>query len=460
MTRLRLSALVALAAFLAGASLAARQPGQTLDGIWLSDGYGQMAEIAGNEIRLFEVTPVSCLPAVTATRDPAATREAIFLLPGDYRITLVPGATADERRIHAPGAASEIVIRRVPRKPAACAGQTPDTPESNFDVFWTTFSAHHAFLRERGVDWAATRAKYRPRVTAATTPADLFTILSEMIEPLHDAHTSLRAPSLNRTFRGSRPDPAPVSQAEAARAFEIVDTKYVQGRLTPLCNGRVLYGRVGSGQAGYLRILAFGGYAAGDYEANARALGQALDAVVEDLRGLKTLIIDVRQNGGGADRLGVMIASRLTDRRYVAFVKRARNDAANPTRFTAPQTTWVEPAAGARFTGQVIELIGRRSVSAAETFSMALMGRAPRVVRIGEPTQGVFSDVLGRRLPNGWRFGLPNEVFLTEGGRHFEAVGVPPDIAAPVFTREDIRAGRDSALDKALELVLRGDKER
>jgi C-terminal processing protease CtpA/Prc len=288
----------------------------------------------------------------------------------------------------------------------------------------------------------------------------LFTILSEMIEPLHDAHTSLRAPSLMRTFRGGRPDPAAVSQGEAARAFEIVDTKYVQGRLTPFCNGRVLYGRVGSGQAGYLRILGFGGYAAGGYEADARELGRALDAMVEDLRGLKTLIIDVRQNGGGADPLGVMIASRLTDRRYLAFVKRARNDAADPTRFTAPQATWVEPAAGARFTGRVIELIGPRSVSAAETFSMALMGRAPRVVRIGEPTQGVFSDVLGRRLPNGWRFGLPNEVFLTEGGRHFEVVGVPPDIAAPVFTREDIRAGRDSALDKALELVSRGEKAR
>jgi hypothetical protein len=32
------------------------------------------------------------------------------------------------------------------------------------------------------------------------------------------------------------------------------------------------------------------------------------------------------------------------------------------------------------------------------------MGRTPHVVRIGEPTQGVYSDVPGRRLPNGGRF--------------------------------------------------------
>ena len=84
---------------------------------------------------------------------------------------------------------------------------------------------------------------------------------------------------------------------------------------------------------------------------------------------------------------------------------------------------------------------------------MALMGRKPAVIRIGEPTQGVYSDVLGRVLPNGWRFGLPNEVFLTEGGKHFEVVGVPPDIKVPVFPREDLQAGRDGALDKALDIA-------
>jgi len=52
--------------------------------------------------------------------------------------------------------------------------------------------------------------------------------------------------------------------------------------------------------------------------------------------------------------------------------------------------------------------------------------------------------------------GLPTAVFLPEGGWHFEVVGVAPDIAVPVFTREELKAGRDSALDKALELAARG----
>jgi C-terminal processing protease CtpA/Prc len=106
-----------------------------------------------------------------------------------------------------------------------------------------------------------------------------------------------------------------------------------------------------------------------------------------------------------------------------------------------------------RFTGKIILLTGRNSVSAAETFTMALMGRTPAVTRVGENTQGVFSDVLGRRLPNGWRFGLPNEIFLTEAGKTFDGPGIPPDIAVPVFPREDLQQGRDSCLDKALELL-------
>ena len=65
----------------------------------------------------------------------------------------------------------------------------------------------------------------------------------------------------------------------------------------------------------------------------------------------------------------------------------------------------------------------------------------------------MFSDVLVRRLPNGWRFGLPNEIYLTKDGQAFDGAGVPPDIAVPIFPAEDLSNGRDSVLDKALVLL-------
>ena len=82
-----------------------------------------------------------------------------------------------------------------------------------------------------------------------------------------------------------------------------------------------------------------------------------------------------------------------------------------------------------------------------------MLFRSPRITRIGENTQGVFSDVLGRRLPNGWRFGLPNEVFRTPQGTTFDGPGIPPDTAVPVFADEDVAAGKDPAVARALEIL-------
>src|SRR5262249_50925259 len=153
---------------------------------------------------------------------------------------------------------------------------------------------------------------------------------------------------------------------------------------------------------GYLRVDSFMGYVAeGGFDAAARALDKALDEILGDARSLPALIVDVRINHGGDDPLGIQIAGRLTDRPYVAYAKRARNDAEAPQPWTEPQAASVAAGREPRFLGRVVELIGPDTVSAGETFTMALLGRRPPVLRIGEPTQGVYSDILVRSLPNG-----------------------------------------------------------
>jgi C-terminal processing protease CtpA/Prc len=119
---------------------------------------------------------------------------------------------------------------------------------------------------------------------------------------------------------------------------------------------------------------------------------------------------------------------------------------------TERQPSVVSPSTRPGWHGPVVELTSRYSVSAAETFTQALMNRQPTVTRVGQNTQGVFSDVLGRRLPNGWRFGLPNERFVTNG-MSYDGPGIPPTIAVPVFPPSDLANGRDGAIEKALELL-------
>jgi C-terminal processing protease CtpA/Prc len=92
-------------------------------------------------------------------------------------------------------------------------------------------------------------------------------------------------------------------------------------------------------------------------------------------------------------------------------------------------------------------------MSAAETFTQALMGRTPHVTMIGENTQGVFCDPLDRHLPNGWTFSLPNAVYRTTDGYAFDVEGIPPDMTARVFADDDVAARRDPAMALALRVL-------
>jgi C-terminal processing protease CtpA/Prc len=185
-----------------------------------------------------------------------------------------------------------------------------------------------------------------------------------------------------------------------------------------------------------------------------------MDTIFASTAAWRGLVIDVRINDGGDDPLGVLIASRLATTPYTAYAKVARADPHDPTRMTPRQPSIVEPSTRPGWRGAVVELTSRYSISAAETFTQALMDRRPAIARVGENTQGVFSDNLVRHLPNGWSFFLPNELFLTESGTSFDGAGIPPTIAVPTFTPADLAAGRDPGLERAMVELQRRSGQR
>jgi hypothetical protein len=436
-------------------NLACAQGTSTLEGAWRSDGYGYAMSVRGDSLRVFEVTAVSCLPGLRAHRVADVAGSPAFQADGAPTVFLLrAGASADERRFHNEGAASDVVIRRAASIPDACERASASDAATSFDILWETYREHYPFFAAKHVDWSKVRDMYRPRAASAT-PEQLFGIFREMIEPLRDAHTFLLAPELQQRWFGSRVDPEPLTDAERARALEIVETKYLHTPLRTWANGRVSFGMLPD-SIGYLRIRSFSTYVPdAGYAAWLDALDAALDAAFADTRGWRGLVIDVRVNGGGSDPLGLAIAARLTASPYTAYAKVARADPDDATRMTARQPSVVTPSTRPGWRGPVVELTSRYSVSAAETFTQALMGRRPAIARVGENTQGVFSDVLGRRLPNGWRFGLPNELFLDADGRSYDGPGIPPTVAVPTMMRADIAAGRDPALERAMGM-LRG----
>ena len=205
----------------------------------------------------------------------------------------------------------------------------------------------------------------------------------------------------------------------------------MQNDLQTYVNDQIAFGLL-AGEIGYLRINSFTDYVVdGDFWAGMTALELALDEIFS--QPMQGLIIDIRPNRGGSDLYGLAIANRLTDTPYHAYTIEARNDPTNPDSWTAGQPIFVQPTERFGFDGPVVLLTSRYTVSAGETFTMALMGRSPEVTRIGENTQGVFSVVLVHILPNGWWFGLQNERFLTQDGQTFDGPGIPPTLK-PLFS--------------------------
>jgi hypothetical protein len=443
--------------------LVASASAQSLDGVWQSHGYGYIYEIHGATLKALEVTTGTCVPGFTANRLTIALagREATFKAKDGDVFFISPGSDVDHKLLVHHEGLSNIKIDRLSRMPAVCDLLTANTPLGNFDVFTRTFAEHYVALDLRHLDWNKAVAENRLKVTAQTRPTELYELIESMLRPLGDLHTGVDAPKLKRHSQEYfRPGTDRVIKGNIDRfaskgrraLFAVTDSAYLHGSIRKFCNDQIQYGHIDK-TTGYLRFLSFDSYSKhGGFAAGLAALHSALDEVFADST-LEALVIDVRLSFGGDDRYGVAIASRLAKTEYLAYAIQARADPVERDRWTTAEPVFVRPSSRPRFLGRVVELIGPITMSAAETFTQALMGRTPHVTRIGESTQGVFCDVLERRLPNGWTFALPNAVFRTEEGEAFDVRGIPPDIGAPVFADDDVTAGRDPGMAAAVRIL-------
>ncbi|MEU9224799.1 S41 family peptidase [Streptomyces massasporeus] len=446
---------LALAAAAAAPATAATPGKPSTDGLWRMDGYGTVLSLDGDTLQEFHTTSVSCLKGDSARRSGPgtyATADGATLTvrprPGGNRATLGYDTSVGHRS-----------LRRIQELPADCTRPTPKDPRTAFDVFWHSFAENYPFFAAKGVDWRALRDRYRPEVHADTTRKELFGIFSDMVRPLYDAHVAVR--DGDQVFAQVRPGTQPPGEELDTKVKKFIterDLKNAPYR-QDFANGRITYADLAGRAAGqgYLRISGFGGYApdGAPYPAHLAELDRALDTILttDRTQRLEGLIIDLRINGGGSDALGIHIAERLTDTPYVAYAKRARNHPTDAGRHTRPEPIRVVPADGPRYTGPIAVLTSGTTVSAGETFTQALIDRPGGTVRVGQPTQGVFSDVMERSLPNGMTAMLPNEEFLNRSGRTYDGAGIPPHLTEPVFTKEEFAKKRDSAFDRAVSVL-------
>ncbi|MEM9404889.1 MAG: S41 family peptidase [Acidobacteriota bacterium] len=417
------------------------------EGTWRARGYGQMIQAGDGTIRLYDVTESYCAQDVSIGDPPA--------------IPLFAAVDKDSMRLSLRATGSTVyTYDRVETLPETCGTQHPSDPQTVFDVFAENMAEHYTFFDLYEVDWAERVAAGRKRIRKDMSDDELFSVLEASLEGLGDAHLGLLAEidgdvrrySGRRSTLGYKLDAA---QAKAGVADQDVfqqkwrkrqrkELRRLLGKsLETGADDQITWGRLGEGgKVGYLRVEGMGGFADADesYEGEIAGVKQWVGRVLRDLSDTETLIVDVSLNGGGMDEVSLAIAGHFADERTFVYSKSALGAEGVPA-----QKIYVEPL-GKRYSKPVTLLTSHVTVSAAETFTMA-MRALPTVTHRGEATRGALSDVLEKVLPNGWSLRMSNETYLDAEGELWEGRGVIPE--------EEIEVFREATIDTSHADVLR-----
>ncbi|NMH87920.1 S41 family peptidase [Flavivirga algicola] len=331
----------------------------------------------------------------------------------------------------------------------------------NFDHFWSFFNDYYAFFELRGVNWANYK-NYGSQVTED----NFYDILEELILLFEDGHVSIDddendiyvesgIPSLierlNTNLHGDFviEDEDDLDEILEQKAKVIIE-KYLDGTFEQDREENMLWGFINDDIA-YLNILGMGGFGT-DLNDELASLNSVLDEIMEDIKNsaVSKLIIDIRFNGGGFDKVSSEIASRFTNQDRVVFSKKARLG----NGFTEDQVITLGPKGDFQFDKDIVLLTGPLTASAAEIFTLYLKD-LPYVTIVGENTNGVFSDILTHALPNGALIGLSNEVYSDTKGIIYEAVGVGPveENKVPFLSNNDLTNNTDGGIEKAIEVL-------
>jgi carboxyl-terminal processing protease len=153
------------------------------------------------------------------------------------------------------------------------------------------------------------------------------------------------------------------------------------------------------------------------------------------------LIVDLRHNTGGLSTETHRVLNRLLGHdayigthRHGWWFQNLRTDKEGPV-----------------YTGPLVLLIGPQSASAAEITAAAVLDNK-RGLLIGRMTNGSVMESNYFPLPDGGQVQVPVNDYVRGGDVRIDGVGIAPDIWI-LPTLEDVRAGRDPVLDRALKEI-------
>lgn len=439
-------------------------------GIWKQLGYGNIIELNDTIIKVYDITKQNCNlsfeeEVLDFGKIKAYTKDTLTIQHGidDWQFI------------------------RLEKLPKLCAAddKSANDPKHNFQTFWDIFDEHYSSFEIKGIDWNKVYEEYEPKITRNTTDLELYTIFQEIISLLNDGHVNMEAPEgiaedyENRTTekenKYSKLDEFQLNKEIAALYVDSL-RNYNAGMIRyGLINDEVAYVQINSMLmlADYklpenLDLRAFYGQyweiAQNSKDEVQRqeevdGVNQVLDKVIQELKGAKSYILDLRFNGGGKDGVALAILNHFSGTEKIAFTKKSRMG----NGYTDKQKIKIVPA-DTNFEGQVYLLTSCLTASASEILVLASLGNAS-FTKIGATTEGIFSSTLDKKLPNGWAYELSNEVYQDLKGTNYENVGISADFPVDYPNEKDALLDRLSSelekeKDEAIELAIKLEKEK
>jgi hypothetical protein len=289
----------------------------------------------------------------------------------------------------------------------------------------------YSYFSYKNIDWKAVYNQYRPKVQEGMRDEDLFNVMADMLYELRDGHVNLSSNfNVSRNWDWYLDYPQNFNQTVLERSYLGRDYQIAGPFRTTVIDS-----------VGYIYYGSF------MYDIPS----DVIDGLIERYSGMRGIIIDIRNNGGGSIAYVDTLASRFTDKRTLVGYTKYKNGPGHEN-FTQPFAKNLEPKGKKQFTKPVVVLTNRSVYSAANEFA-SFMAHLPNVTLIGDVTGGGGGAPFSGELANGWRVRFSSTQMLTAGMEHIEH-GVQPDIKIDMDPADEAQ-GKDTILDTALGFFRR-----
>lgn len=303
-------------------------------------------------------------------------------------------------------------------------------PYENFEYLWNECNEKYAYFDLKEVDWNQVKTEYSGKLYPGMSDDSLFNVLGGVLKELKDDHANLIS-NFNTSFYGVE------YQGQDNFDWRIIVDNYITQDY--YLTGPFAHNFIANNEIGYIRLSTF-----------ANPINkESLDFILDRYKNTKGLILDLRENGGGAIANVFQILSRFVETETLIYYSRLKAGEAHND-FTDASGAYVQPQNGIRYTKDVVVLTDRGTYSSGSLLALATKA-LPRVLLVGDTTGGGLGIPNGGQLPNGWTYRFSITQTLTLDKQPDYENGVPPDVMIQ-FDWNDLE--KDEILEMAIDELL------